>query len=50
MGGWHGWVALIGGILAVASQWVGTDANSHYWLPVLGGALAIIAGIGAMMK
>ncbi len=45
MGGWHGWLALVGGIIAIAGQWVTTA-----WLPVIGGALAVIAGIGSMMK
>ena len=52
MAGWEGWLALVGGVIAVVGQFwgggVGTDAN--YWLPAIGGALAVIAGIGSMMK
>ena len=44
MNSWQSWLALIGGILAVANQWL-----PGYWLAVIGGGLAIIAGIGLMM-
>jgi hypothetical protein len=42
--GWEGWVALIGGIVAVVGQFA-----AGYWLALIGGVLAIIAGIGALM-
>ena len=44
MAGWQSWLALLGGIIALISQWWGADI----WLPAIGGALAIIGGIGAM--
>ena len=46
MAGWQGWLALVGGIIAVVGQWWG----QAYWLPAIGGVLAVIAGIGSMMK
>ena len=45
MAGWQGWLALVGGIVAVIGQWV-----AGYWLAAIGGVLAVIAGIGSMMK
>lgn len=43
MNSWHSWVALIGGIVAIAGQWW-----TGFWLPVIGGVLAAIAGIAMM--
>ncbi|MEK6898979.1 MAG: hypothetical protein AABW79_02695 [Nanoarchaeota archaeon] len=45
MAGWQMWATLVGGILAVAGQWV-----TGYWLPVIGGVLAIIGSLGMMSK
>lgn len=45
MNTWHGWLALIGGVLAIVNMWA-----TGYWLDVIGGVLALIAGIGMMMK
>lgn len=50
MAGWSGWLALIGGVIAVIGQWWPAGAANDYWLPVIGGVLAIIAGVGVMMK
>jgi len=44
MSGWHSWLALIGGLLAVINQWYGAE----FYLGVIGGILAIIAGIAMM--
>lgn len=41
--GWQSWLALIGGIVALVGQWV-----AGYYLPAIGGILAVIGGIGAM--
>jgi hypothetical protein len=43
---WHSWVALLGGVIALIGQWWGMS----YWLPAIGGILAIIAGIAMMMN
>ena len=45
MNGWHSWLALIGGILAIAGQWW-----TGYWLALIGGILAAISGLAAMMN
>jgi len=47
MAGWGSWVALIGGIVAIVGQWWGTTSA---YLPLIGGALAIIGAIGAWNK
>lgn len=46
MAGWQGWLALIGGIVAIIGQWWG----ANYFLSAIGGILALIAGIGAMVQ
>ena len=50
MSGWKAWVAILGGIVAIVGQWVPTGAANAWFLPVVGGALAVIAGIAIMMK
>lgn len=39
------WATLLGGVLALVGQWWG----AMYWLPAIGGALAIIGSLGMMM-
>lgn len=39
---WTGWVAAIGGILAVASQWAGNSEATLLWI---GGAAAVVFGV-----
>ena len=46
MAGWQGWLALIGGIVAVIGQFWGAE----YYLPLIGGVLAAIGGIGSMSE
>jgi hypothetical protein len=46
MAGWEGWVALLGGILAV----IGAFVSQTYYLSLIGGVLAIIGAIALMMK
>lgn len=36
------WLVLVGGVIAVVGQWWGADS---YYLPLIGGALAIIGGL-----
>ncbi len=48
--GWQGWLAIIGGIVAVVGNFWGGVAPTQYYLPTIGGVLAVIAGIGLMMK
>jgi len=46
MAGWASWAALIGGIIAIIAQfWENT-----IFLAAIGGVIAAIGGIGAMMK
>ncbi|MDP3881547.1 MAG: hypothetical protein Q8Q31_01575 [Nanoarchaeota archaeon] len=45
MANWGGWVALVGGIIAVIGQW-----TPDYWLPLIGGIIAVIGGIGELAK
>lgn len=42
-GGWQMWLALIGGILALAGEWM-----AGYYLPAIGGILAIVGALGMM--
>jgi hypothetical protein len=44
MAQWGTWLAIVGGIVAIAGQWV-----AGYWLPVVGGVLAILGAVVAMM-
>jgi len=47
MTNWQSWVAIVGGIVAIVGQWWGAQ---DYYLPLIGGVLALIAGIGSMAK
>ena len=40
--GWQVWLALIGGVVAVIGQFWG----DNYFLPLIGGLLAVVAGVG----
>ena len=44
MASWESWVALLGGVLAVAGQWYGM------YLSLIGGVLAVIAAVALMSK
>jgi len=51
MAGWQAWLAIVGGIVAIVGQfWGGPGSTSNFYLPVIGGALAAIGGIGSMMN
>ena len=45
MAGWASWVALVGGVLAVVSEWM-----PGYWLGLIGGVLAIIGAVAIMSQ
>jgi len=45
MAGWGSWVALVGGVIALIGQFWGAS----YYLPALGGIVAVIGAVGAMM-
>lgn len=45
MANWGGWVALVGGIVAVVGQW----ADGLY-LPLIGGIIAVVGAIGALAE
>lgn len=40
------WGALVGGLIAIVGQFWG----ANYWLPVIGGAIALISGVIAMKQ
>lgn len=44
MAGWQGWIAALGGLLAILSPYVGGN-----WALWVGGIVAIVAGIWASM-
>jgi len=46
MAKWTGWLAALGGLIAVIGQFWGAD----FYLPVIGGAVAIIFGLWAAMS
>ena len=45
MAGWDSWVALVGGVLAVLSEFM-----PGYWLGLIGGVLAIVGAVAMMSK
>ena len=48
MANWTGWVAAVGGLLAIVSQWT---AGAAMWLLWIGGLGAIVFGLlGALAK
>ncbi len=47
MANWTGWVAALGGLIALASPYV-TALNA--WGPQIGGVVAIVFGIWAAMQ
>ncbi|MDO8623055.1 MAG: hypothetical protein Q7R52_02320 [archaeon] len=46
--GWKGWVAAVGGLLALLGQYV--SALSGYYLIEIGAVLAIVFGVWASMS
>lgn len=38
---WQKWAIIIGGLLAVVGQWWGME----YYLPLIGGVLALLGGL-----
>lgn len=46
MASWGAWLAIIGGVVAVVGQFIGTSSDA--WLPLIGGVVAVIGGIGAL--
>lgn len=47
MGEWQGWLAALGGLVALGSQWVASAQSIMLWV---GGLAAIIFGIWASSK
>lgn len=45
MAEWIKYLAVVGGVVAIAGQWWPTGAANTYYLPVIGGVLAIIGGL-----
>lgn len=43
MATWGKWVAIVGGLIAVVGQFVGTSM----YLPVIGGLIAVIGGLAS---
>lgn len=41
MESWHKWSIVIGGVIAVIGQFIGADL----YLPLIGGAIAVIVGL-----
>ncbi|HLA22940.1 MAG TPA: hypothetical protein VJZ93_00170 [Candidatus Nanoarchaeia archaeon] len=44
MNDWKVWAAGVGGVVAIVGQFWG----ANYYLPLIGGALALISAIGSM--
>lgn len=42
---WKKWTIVVAGLVAAVSPWVGTEANTHYWLPVIGGVVAALTAL-----
>jgi len=45
---WTGWIAALGGLVSIVSQWVGVVAEP--WLLWVGGLAAIIFGVWAIYE
>ena len=49
MAGWKAWLAIIGGALALIGQWWGGPGSaSNFFLPAIGGVLALVGGFMTM--
>lgn len=43
---WQTWVIAIGGVVAIVGQfWGGPGADQNYYLPLIGGVLALIGAV-----
>ena len=45
MAGWIKYLAVVGGLVAIVGQWYPAGAANAWFLPVIGGVLAVIGGL-----
>ena len=46
MAGWQKWAVIVGAVIAIIGQWWGAE----YYLPAIGGVIALIGGAMSMKK